>query len=239
MGNTKLTGSSKTSAEPQLSYGEALKIVGGLSAPSKMPWWSWSISANDCITGQKLAKQEGTVCSSCYALKGNYVFTNVKSAHARRRAGYDDPRFIDAFTVVLRNLYDKTRKVRSDGSRENRFRWFDAGDLQSVEMLKAINTIARNTPMIQHWLPTREMKILRDFQASGEKLADNLQVRVSIAKIGATPKAQPLGFPYATVGCAEGPLGVVHHCQASSLQGNRCLDCDLCWRAGNVNYPLH
>ena len=52
---------------------QALDIVGGLSAPSKMPCSSYSISATRCVTGSKLAKIEGTVCHNCYALKGNYI----------------------------------------------------------------------------------------------------------------------------------------------------------------------
>ena len=60
-----------------MQYLDALQAVGGLGKPSKMPWWSWSISATECITGSKLAEVEGTVCSGCYALKGNYRFANV------------------------------------------------------------------------------------------------------------------------------------------------------------------
>ena len=35
---------------------EAETAVGGLSAPSKMPSYAWSISAKRCNTGSKLAK---------------------------------------------------------------------------------------------------------------------------------------------------------------------------------------
>jgi hypothetical protein len=33
---------------------EALKIVGGLSKPSKMPGWAYGIPAAECKTGKKL-----------------------------------------------------------------------------------------------------------------------------------------------------------------------------------------
>ena len=52
-----------------------------LSKPSKMNnATSFSISAAGCITGAKLAKIPGTVCFDCYALKGAYIWGNVKKA---------------------------------------------------------------------------------------------------------------------------------------------------------------
>jgi hypothetical protein len=33
---------------------EALKLVGGLSKPSKMPGWAYGIPAAECKTGKKL-----------------------------------------------------------------------------------------------------------------------------------------------------------------------------------------
>jgi hypothetical protein len=33
---------------------EALKLVGGLSKPSKMPGWAYGIPAKECKTGKKL-----------------------------------------------------------------------------------------------------------------------------------------------------------------------------------------
>ena len=58
--------------------------VGGLSKPSKMPGYGYSISAKKCHVGSRLRKIENSVCSTCYALKGRYVFDNVKKAHANR-----------------------------------------------------------------------------------------------------------------------------------------------------------
>jgi hypothetical protein len=49
---------------------EALKLVGGLSKPSKMPGWAYGIPAKECKTGKKLQNIEGSTCYNCYALKG-------------------------------------------------------------------------------------------------------------------------------------------------------------------------
>jgi hypothetical protein len=38
---------------------EALKIVGGLSKPSKMPGWAYGIPAAECKTGKKLQDGAG------------------------------------------------------------------------------------------------------------------------------------------------------------------------------------
>jgi hypothetical protein len=38
---------------------EALKIVGGLSKPSKMPGWAYGIPAAECKTGKKLQDVAG------------------------------------------------------------------------------------------------------------------------------------------------------------------------------------
>ena len=63
---------------------EALKLVGGLSKPSKMPGWAYGIPAKECKTGKKLQNIEGSTCYNCYALKGCYVFKVVQEAQYRR-----------------------------------------------------------------------------------------------------------------------------------------------------------
>jgi hypothetical protein len=65
---------------------EALKLVGGLSKPSKMPGWAYGIPAAECKTGKKLQNVEGSTCYGCYALKGCYVFKVVQEAQYRRLA---------------------------------------------------------------------------------------------------------------------------------------------------------
>jgi hypothetical protein len=39
---------------------EALKLVGGLSKPSKMPGWAYGTPAKECKTGTKLRDIEGS-----------------------------------------------------------------------------------------------------------------------------------------------------------------------------------
>ena len=81
-------------------------LVGGLSAPSKMPCKSFSISAFECITGSRLRKIAGSVCSKCYALKGRYVFPKVQAALDRRLG------------VLARALADKNAKAANEAINE-------------------------------------------------------------------------------------------------------------------------
>lgn len=205
-----------------------------------MPWWSWSISAFDCQTGGKLREIEGSICSTCYATRGNYHFRNVKEAHARRRAALDDPRFVEAFIVVLTNLHSKTRAKRTlkDGSSitENRFRWHDAGDLQSVEHLRKIVRIAEATPQLEHWLPTKEKAYVKQFLRAGGVIPPNLNIKISSPMVGSLVDPGIPGVSYSTAGY-DGPE--VFQCPALKSQGNKCLDCSACWSSQPVNYPVH
>jgi hypothetical protein len=65
---------------------EALKIVGGLSKPSKMPGWAYGIPAAECKTGKKLQDVPGSTCEGCYATKGCYVFPGC-TGRAIQKAG--------------------------------------------------------------------------------------------------------------------------------------------------------
>ena len=87
------------------SLKEAELSVGGLSAPSKMPSYAWSISAKRCNTGSKLAKVKDSVCYNCYALKGRYMFNNVQDALERRYGVWNSNRekWVDAMIYIMHN----------------------------------------------------------------------------------------------------------------------------------------
>ena len=57
---------------------QAKEILGSyLSCTSKMPCYSFNLSALDCIKGSKLVNVKGSVCYGCYALNGNYKRYNL------------------------------------------------------------------------------------------------------------------------------------------------------------------
>ena len=214
---------------------QALDGIGGLSKTSKMPWYSFGIPATECKVGSKLAQIEGTVCHGCYALKGFYRMHNVKNAlyqrlfkleSAHRNGKIDE--WIEAFVTAL-----KLKHKRAKG--EDRFRWHDSGDLQGAWHLDAICEIARRTPFLRHYLPTKEYQLVSKYPK--DNIPPNLYLRVSHPKVGYSFKdGTYAGFDTSTVGF-EGDG--VKQCPAYT-QGGECQACDSCWRSGFVvNYKEH
>jgi len=194
---------------------EARLITGGLSAPSKMPGPAFNLPAQACITGAKLVKIPGSVCSGCYALKGRYRFPNVKDALARRLIGLTHSQWIPAMVVLI--------------DKEPHFRWHDSGDLQSVQHLINIFEVCKLTPETMHWLPTREAKFL---PLSTDSIPKNLIIRLSGHKID-KPAA---GFwPWTSTVVTQ-----AKSCPAKE-QDNQCKDCRACWDRAtpNIAYGLH
>lgn len=219
----------------------AWRAVGGLSSPSKMPGYAWGISAKRCITGAKLAKVPGTVCNSCYALKGHYLYPVVHKAHERRLRAFD--RSPNRWTTNMATLINR---LESGGH----FRWFDSGDLQSRNMLWHITQVCRTTENTKHWLSTREYGILSDYFDWCQKIhvtdpvPDNLTIRLAAHKIDSFifPKKYVDGITYCRV---VDELRHERHeneraCPAHK-QNNQCGKCRSCWdrNVSVVSYPIH
>jgi hypothetical protein len=209
-------------------------VMGGkLGNPSKMPGRSWGISAYECDTGNKLQHQEHAVCSPsvCYAKKGHYMCPSVKNAHKRRLAALDDPRWTEAAAYQINVLGERW------------MRWFDSGDLQSVEHLDMINWVAKRTRHTNHWLPTHEVDRVGEYLASN-KLASNLVVRISAPFIEDRP-FETHGLPTSTVHLHPNePVPSASGLRKESLEckaytrGHKCLTCRACWspKAANISY---
>ena len=215
-----------------LTYSKAAawRIVGGLSRTTKMPCHSWGLPAWRCRVGGKLVGVEGSVCAGCYALKGRYSHSPVRRANERRMNHANDPEWVDAMVFLVH------WQAMENGAPH--FRWFDTGDLQSVEMLQRIAEVARRSPEISHWLPTREHGIVRRYLACEEPPA-NLVIRLSALMVDGDPPAV-LGQPTSTVHRREPHRG--HRCPAYDAEGPpSCGDCRACWdpNVANVSYPFH
>jgi hypothetical protein len=122
------------------------------------------------------------------------------------------------------------------------FRWHDSGDLQSVEHLLKIIEIARKTPEINYWCPTREYKIVEQainhLESKFEKLPDNLVIRLSAHMING--KVPDLGLPVSSVHTKDFNYPGANNCPAR-LQDNECKDCRACWdpTIKHVSYEKH
>ena len=102
---------------------EAIIITGSMTRTKKMPGLSYSLPAWECITGKKLRKIKNSVCSGCYALKGNYTrYPAIKAAQYYRLATLMEPDWVPAMVAQVK--------------RQAWFRWHDAGDLQSVAEIR-------------------------------------------------------------------------------------------------------
>jgi len=209
-------------------YNEA---VGGLGLPSKMPGVAYGISAKRCGVGGKLAEQPGSVCHGCYAMKNNYTYPSVKTAHEKRWEALQD---IWAWTDNMSTLLQRLGTMLPDA--ERCFRWHDSGDVQSLEHLDAIVQVAMRNPEWRFWLPTKEYGIVKDYAAQ-RYIPGNLTVRVSAPVIGQGPPEiwGRIGLVTSTVEHNES-----RQCPARN-QGNECGTCRACWdpQVTNVNYPLH
>ena len=216
---------------------EARLHTGSLGQTKKMPGKSLGISALKCKVGMKLVKVKGTVCEECYALDNFYRMTNVKRAHDKRLdLMLNDPLWEDSMVVQIRLL-----KVPY-------FRWFDSGDLQSVYNLERICRVCERTPMINHWLPTKEYGFVNEFLSNGGKIPENLSLRPSGYKFnGKTPEFKgkftlmsDLPTSTATYLDENEKPEVVHgHLCPAHWQNGECGDCRACWNkeVKNVTYP--
>ena len=212
-----------------LTKDAAWRIVGGLSRTSKMPCHSWGLPAVACRAGSKLAQIQGTTCHGCYALKGAYRWKTVLRAFQRRLDLANDPEWIVAMVKLV--------YWQAEINEEPSFRWFDSGDLQDVTMLQRIAEVARHTPEIRHWLPTREHGIVRRFLEIDEVPA-NLTIRLSAIWIDGQPPSR-LGLPTSTVHRSGEPDGF--RCPAYDDGPASCGRCRACWdpNVPDVSYPFH
>jgi hypothetical protein len=207
---------------------QATSVCGSLSVTSKMPCKSYSLPTEACITGYKMAQIEGSICNSCYADKGNYAryANNIKPAQFARLDSINSEFWVSGMVSLI--------------GTDKYFRWHDSGDLQSLDHLEKIATVAENTQDCMHWLPTREYGIVKEYIAKHGKLPKNLILRLSAMypdKPVIVPKSLQNVQNIAQSNVhTQKPLGEL--CNAPANNGE-CKDCRLCWSTSTVSYALH
>ena len=232
--------------------GTAEWIVGGTSAPSKMPGPSYNLTTAVCHIGGKLRKVKGSVCEGCYAdRRGRYAFDSVYDAGMRRLGrvrqalkGFanGDWKFYDLYVEAFVALLNDGRGVKAW------MRWHDAGDLISTAHLGLIADIATRTPNTKHWVPTKEYGRVLEFLATRE-IPVNLAIRVSGYMVDEAAPLVAAGLVTSTV--TSKTEGTGHECPAvknhTSCNGIPMKDskaaqvhpaCRACWnnKVANVNY---
>jgi len=195
---------------------KAKLITGSMTRTSKMPGLSYSLPAWECKTGSKLRKVKGSVCASCYALKGNYTrYKAIKAAQYVRLDSLKHPLWTAAMIAQVK--------------RQKYFRWHDAGDVQDLDHLNKIFEVCRLTPNTNHWMPTREAWVKEHLPRSPK----NLVIRFSPPMIN---QRAPESWPNSSMVIDKG----YHTCPAPS-QGGQCGDCRQCWdpKIKVVSYGKH
>ena len=209
---------------------------------SKIHGSTFSTDPTACKVGSKLVKVEGSTCSGCYALKLAKVYPSALQSWKNNlqlwlEALESDPMaWIDSMVVQIRKHSANKTKTGAKGAGYHR--WFSAGDLPSVDALRSIVEVAKRTPEIRHWLPTREKAIVSQYLATNlEGFPENLTVRLSSAMVDGAP-LKVAAVSTSTVHNAQGAIG--YACPAYT-QGGSCGDCTACWSkdVANVSYKKH
>jgi len=226
---------------------------------TKMPSTTFAISAKHCGVGGKLIGIKGSTCSRCYAFKLQNLRPSVDK-------GWTNNLF-KAVKMIKENpaLWAKmvAFQIERGCKKLNIYehRWFDSGDLQSVEMLRAIVLCAQRTPHINHWLPTREAKIVKEYRKQFGQEPSNLVIRVSATMIGDKPikghentstvhrKGEAIYgkecLAYRTNKdakvIAKEVFEAMTRLEKKEQDFGHCGDCRACWskEVENISYPLH
>jgi len=188
---------------------------------TKMPGSTFAICAFACITGGKLAKVKGSVCEQCNMRRLQKIRPCVDQGYKKNLFKWQ----VSNSSNWIAAMVFQIKRYAVDGYH----RWFDSGDLQSLEMLLGIAEIARQTSEVKHWLPTKEYSIYTKYLKTNT-LPTNLIVRVSAAMIDGKPSKAFQNT--STVHRNNEPLGF--ECKG----GNTCGPCRACWdkKVENVSY---
>ena len=185
-----------------------------LSKTSKLGTKSWSLQALETCPGSVGDNGELVpACSGCYATINCYTFPVVKQVRADNKAEWQGESFVGDFIQSLK--------------KESHFRWFDSGDMYSIELAEKMYSIMVATPNTKHWLPTRMYKFKKFHDVLGRmKALPNVSVRYSSDEIDGTYTA---GLHGSTIlPDASRADSNTHICNAPS-QGGKCLDCRACY----------
>jgi hypothetical protein len=178
----------------------------------KMPGSTFATDAFACKVGDKLAQVKGSVCDSCYARKLQKLRPSVNQGWSNNQRlavnliANAPEKWVAAMVFQIEKAAIK--------SGQPFHRWFDSGDLDSIDMLAAIVKVTKKTPHIKHWLPTRESGIVKAYRKQGGSIPRNLRIRLSATMVGDKPltSAKRLGVSTSTV-----------HTDSTTIHGKECL----------------
>ena len=187
---------------------------------------SWSLQALDTCPGSKDKSGElVAACSGCYATTGNYRYPNVKAPREHNRSDWQRNNWVfDMVTELANDRY---------------FRWFDSGDMYSIDLARKIYMVMQATPHVKHWLPTRMYKF-KKFQAviALMRQLPNVVVRASSDSI--TGDVLTDQKHSSTIASSFDDRDDISVCKAYE-HGGKCSGCRACWDASVaiIGYVAH
>jgi len=223
-----------------------------LSQPAKMPGVSHGLPAGaTCRVGSALSAIPGSVCSGCYADEKkcgtNFSREEVKAPrhynlfHLQKALhGSDEDR--ENWVSGMVSALKEHPRMKKGGH----MRWHDSGDLavtddhaKNVKYLGMIAEVAKRTPEIKHWVPTKEHGVVSTWSAEGGKAPANLTIRYSAPMFGDTVEKLPHGAHAASsAGSGKGYLCPASHTENDSCEKAKCRAC-LNRNVQNVDYKIH
>jgi hypothetical protein len=209
-----------------------------LTRTSKMPGPSWSLPA-----GIACPRANGSICESCYAQKGCYIWDWVKRAQMARFKWTVESLKTDAGL-------EQWVKVMVTAIRRRRctyFRVHDSGDMFSARYADAWYLVCLLLPEVKFWIPTRAWQQPAGPLPIYDPLLNTLRKLASLPNVTVRPSALNFG-DYApqidglhagsTAGMPD--LFRTYQCHARA-NGGHCGECRVCWDVKDlpVNYPKH
>jgi hypothetical protein len=186
---------------------------------------SWSLQALDTCPGSK--NKDGSLvdaCKGCYATTGNYHYPNVKKPRIANRDDWQRQDWVQDMVKAL------------DSQRY--FRWFDSGDVYSIDLAEKILAVMQATPWVKHWIPTRMAKFAK-FKKVLSQMESLPNVKVRFSSDSVTGEHTSAHGSTIVPTAADAPKNAFV-CQAYKHDG-KCNGCRACYdkSVSLIAYPAH
>ena len=200
-----------------------------LSKTSKMPCKSFALPAmKTCLGAINSDGKVKDVCRGCYAMKGSYQWRPAKALRENNRLSVSNE--LHSFASDMLKLLKKEKN--------NYFRWFDSGDVFDNDFLYEIYKVCKQTPEINHWIPTKAREILDN--ATLEKLESLPNVKVRYSSDSINGEYNSLHGSTAIQPKQKYDDSKVFKCPVDYDQIKKCGNCRACWHSEKViAYNFH
>lgn len=158
--------------------------------------------------------KQSQICQKCYAVRGTYMYKSTEGRRKRNLLIMKQDNFVEEMKLLLFN--------------DRWFRWFDSGDIPSIDIIKKIIKVCKETPWVKHWIPTNSWDVpkLLPYLKELESLK-NVTVRYSSRTYNESIDWN-ISSMVVTNNYTKKSTKKKFICP-SSQQGGKCLTCRACW----------